>query len=189
MIMGHVGDTVYSFFARAKAHIPGHVGDTAFLPGQKTHITTFGAPCGLAFDATYNIKQANLSERKMYVKQITIWKFSYHTPYQPETPISARGPKTRGLIWAKAHIPGHVGDTAFLPGQKTHITTFGAPCSLAFDATYNITYNIKQANLSERKMYVKQIMIWKFSYHSPYQPETPISARGPKTRGLIWVGD
>ena len=46
----------------------GHVSDTAFLPGQKTHITTFGALEGLAFDSAYNIKKANLSERKMYDK-------------------------------------------------------------------------------------------------------------------------
>lgn len=26
------------------------------------------------------------------------WQNLYHTPYQPETPISARGPKARGLI-------------------------------------------------------------------------------------------
>ena len=35
---------------------PGHVGDTAFLPGQKTDITTFGALGGLAFDSAYDIK-------------------------------------------------------------------------------------------------------------------------------------
>ena len=28
-------------------------------------------------------------------------------------------------------------------------------------------------------------MICQFSYHTPYQPETPILARGPKARGLI----
>ena len=32
-----------------------------------------------------------------------------------------------------------------------------------------------------------EIIIWQFSYHTPYQPETPICARGPKARGLIWV--
>ena len=46
----------------------GHVGDTAFLPGQKAHITTFGALGGLAFNSAYNIRQANLSEGKMYDK-------------------------------------------------------------------------------------------------------------------------
>ena len=30
-------------------------------------------------------------------------------------------------------------------------------------------------------------MIWQFSYHTPYQPETPISARGPLALWLIWV--
>ena len=36
---------------QTKKNIPtGHVGDTAFLPGQKTNITTFGALGGLAFD-------------------------------------------------------------------------------------------------------------------------------------------
>ena len=44
----------YGFFARAK---------------KKTkHITTFGALGGLAFDSAFDIKQANLSERKMYYK-------------------------------------------------------------------------------------------------------------------------
>ena len=33
--------------------------------------------------------------------EIIIWQFSYHTPYQPETPIWAPGPKARGLIWAE----------------------------------------------------------------------------------------
>ena len=32
-----------------------------------------------------------------------------------------------------------------------------------------------------------EIIIWQFSYHTPYQPKTPISARGSKARGLIWV--
>jgi len=31
------------------------------------------------------------------------------------------------------------------------------------------------------------IIIWHFSYHMSYQPETPILAQGPKARGLIWV--
>ena len=48
----------------AKGVIMGHVGDTAFLPGQKIHITTFGALGGLAFDSAYDIKKANLSEKK-----------------------------------------------------------------------------------------------------------------------------
>ena len=34
--------------------------------------------------------------------------------------------------------PGHMGDTTSLPRQKTHITTFGALGSLAFDSTYDI---------------------------------------------------
>ena len=72
---------------------PGHEGDTAFLPGQKTQVTTLGALGGLAFDFAYDINKANLSERKMYDKQIMIWQFSYYTPYQPETPISAQGPE------------------------------------------------------------------------------------------------
>jgi hypothetical protein len=33
----------------------------------------------------------------------------------------------------------------------------------------------------------KIIFIWHFSYHMSYQPETPILAQGPETRGLIWV--
>ena len=81
MIMGYMGDT---FFCAGKKPIsPGHLGDATFLPGQKSHIITFGALGGLAFDSTYNIKQANLSERKrkMYDKEIMIWQFSYHTPF------------------------------------------------------------------------------------------------------------
>ena len=54
MIMGHVGDRL---FCLGKKHISsGHMGDTAFLCGQKTHITTFGALDGLAFDSAYHIK-------------------------------------------------------------------------------------------------------------------------------------
>ena len=34
----------------------GHVGDTAFLPRQKKHITPFGALGSLAFDSAYDIK-------------------------------------------------------------------------------------------------------------------------------------
>ena len=66
MIMGHVGDT--AFLPEQKPISPGHVLDTAFLLGHKSHITTFGALGGLAFDSTYDIKLANLSERKMYDK-------------------------------------------------------------------------------------------------------------------------
>ena len=42
MIMGHMGDTTF-FGAKKKTKniSPGQVGDTTFLPGQKTHITTF----------------------------------------------------------------------------------------------------------------------------------------------------
>ena len=36
------------------------------------------------------------------------------------------------------------------------------------------------------KIYDKEIMIWQFSYHTPYQPSTPISALGPSALGLIW---
>ena len=51
MIMGQVPGQ------KESKHIsPGHVGDTAFLPGQKNHITTFGALGGLAFDSAYDIK-------------------------------------------------------------------------------------------------------------------------------------
>ena len=50
-------------------------------------------------------------------------------------------------------IMGHVVDTAFLPVQKTHITTF-------------IAYDIKLANLSERKMYDYDTMIGKLPYNN-----------------------
>ena len=44
--------------------------------------------------------QYRLQLTKQYIEIIT-WQFSYHTPYQSETPISARGPKAMalGLIW------------------------------------------------------------------------------------------
>ena len=48
VIMGHVGDT--AFLLGQKFISPGHVGGTAFCPGKK-HITTFGALGGLAFDS------------------------------------------------------------------------------------------------------------------------------------------
>ena len=55
VIMIHVSDT--AFICPGKKPIsPGHVGDTAFLPGQKTYITTFGALSGLAFDSACDIK-------------------------------------------------------------------------------------------------------------------------------------
>ena len=47
VIMGHVGDKTLS---------PGHVANKAFLPWQKTHITTFGALGDLAVDSAYDIK-------------------------------------------------------------------------------------------------------------------------------------
>ena len=40
----------------AKGVIMDHVDDTAFCPGKKKHITTFGALGGLAFDSAYDIK-------------------------------------------------------------------------------------------------------------------------------------
>ena len=53
MIICNVDDTV---FCPGKNTIsPGHEGGTAFLPGQKTRITTFGLG-GLAFDSAYNIE-------------------------------------------------------------------------------------------------------------------------------------
>ena len=54
MIIGHVGDM--ACLPGQKTLSPGHMGDTAFLPEQKTHITTFGALSGLAFDSAYDIK-------------------------------------------------------------------------------------------------------------------------------------
>ena len=62
MIIGHVGDA--AFLPGQKPISLGHVGDAAFLLVQKTHITTFGALGGLAFDSAYE----SLSERKMYDK-------------------------------------------------------------------------------------------------------------------------
>ena len=53
MIMSHVGDM--AFLHRQKPISPGQEGDTAVLPGQKTHIMTFGALGGLAFDSAYDI--------------------------------------------------------------------------------------------------------------------------------------
>ena len=36
-------------------------------------------------------------------------QFSYHTPYQPETPISAQGPKARVLKWeSRADVESRV---------------------------------------------------------------------------------
>ena len=54
MIMGHMSDT--AFLPGRKPISPGHVYDTAFLPRQKSHINTFGALGGLAFDSAYDIK-------------------------------------------------------------------------------------------------------------------------------------
>ena len=121
--------------------IMGHVGDTAFLPGQETHNTTFGALGGLAFDTAYDMKKANLSERKMYDKWIMIWQFHIIMAF-----------KHISRLWsAKGVIMGHMGDTAFLPGQKKTYSTFGALGGLAFYSAYDM----KKANLSERKMYDK----------------------------------
>ena len=82
------------------------------------------------------------------------------------------------LLWsAKVMIMGHVGDTAFLQGQKTHITRpHGWYHHILSTLVFDSAFGIKKANLSEKKMYDKQIMIWQFSYHNPHQPETPISA-------------
>ena len=44
--MGHVRDT--AFLPGQKTHITRYVGDTAFLLGQKTYITIFAALGGLA---------------------------------------------------------------------------------------------------------------------------------------------
>ena len=80
VIMGHVGHTAFlqkkkkqkkkkqKQHKTKKSISPGHVDDTAFLPVQKTQITTFRALLFLAFDSTYDIKSANLSESKMYDK-------------------------------------------------------------------------------------------------------------------------
>ena len=68
MIMGHVGDKACS---GKKPISPGHMGNTAFLPGQKTHVTIFGALSGLAFDSTYDIIN--------YLSYIFLSdKFAYH---------------------------------------------------------------------------------------------------------------
>ena len=74
VIMGHVGDT--GFFVRAKK--PCHqvtwvmrllcTGKKKQKKKKQKHITTFGALGGLVFDPAYDIKQANLSQRKMYDK-------------------------------------------------------------------------------------------------------------------------
>ena len=61
--------------------------------------------CWETFCALNCIKQFFFSI-KIYDKEIMIWQFSYHTPYQPETSVSARdshisprAEKARGLIW------------------------------------------------------------------------------------------
>ena len=51
VIMGHM-----ALLLGQKPISPGHVGDMAFLLGQKTHITPFGALGSLAFDSTYDMK-------------------------------------------------------------------------------------------------------------------------------------
>ena len=58
MIMGHVGDTDGFFLSgkKSKNISLGHVGNMAFLPRQKTHITAFRALGSLAFDSAYDIK-------------------------------------------------------------------------------------------------------------------------------------
>ena len=45
-----------SFLWSEKGMIVGHMGDTALLLGQKTHIAPFGALGRHAFDSTYDIK-------------------------------------------------------------------------------------------------------------------------------------
>ena len=62
VLVGHVGDT--AFLPGRYPISPGHVGDTAFLPGQKTHITTFGALTGLAFDNAYRYQIGKLVRKK-----------------------------------------------------------------------------------------------------------------------------
>ena len=52
--MGHVGNM--AFLLGQKPISPGHMGDMAFLPGQKINIFTFGALGSLAFDSAYDIK-------------------------------------------------------------------------------------------------------------------------------------
>ena len=95
MIMGQVGDRAFFCPGKKNPYHQATCGDTAFLHGQKTYITIFGALGGLAFDPAYDIKQVNLSKRNKYDKYIMIWQFSYHTPYQPSTDITPRalGPR------------------------------------------------------------------------------------------------
>ena len=52
--MGYVGNT--ASLHEQKPMSPGHADDTAFLLGQKTHITTLRALGSLAFDFAYDIK-------------------------------------------------------------------------------------------------------------------------------------
>ena len=49
-----------------------------------------------------------------YIIEIIIWQFSYHTPYQPETPVSDRNSRispraegNRGLIWESRVVTGY----------------------------------------------------------------------------------
>ena len=51
VIMGQVGEC-----PGKKNTSPGHLNHTAFLPEQKTHVTTFGSLGGLAFYSAYDIK-------------------------------------------------------------------------------------------------------------------------------------
>ena len=49
-----------------KGVIMGHTGAMVLLPGKKTHITPFGALGNLVFDSTYDMKQANLSQKNKW---------------------------------------------------------------------------------------------------------------------------
>ena len=79
--------------------------------------------------------------------EIIIWQFSYHTPYQPETPISARGPKVRGLIW----VEGWYG----VWYENCHIIIYLSYIFLSDKFTYFISY-------AESKARLPSVVIWVF---------------------------
>ena len=73
------------------------------------------------------------------------WKY-VHFAYRCDSNIAFK--LTSLLCSAKGVIMGHVGDTAFLPGQKTHITTFKCMINRLWYGNFHIIPHIDPWHIS-----------------------------------------
>ena len=64
---------------------------------------------------------------------------------------------------------------------------FGSVSNVPLNILVSVFYGFSDLVGKLKYRYNNCRLLWHFSYHMSYQPESPILAQGPKARGVIWV--